>query len=164
MSPVVRANWIMLATAVLLGAFIYAHQKRPPAEYIPITDMDTARIEHILIRRQNKPFAELRKNDAGWINLRSRAPVTDQAWIGNLLHIARLPSLHSFPAAGQDLQAFGLQPPRYQLQLDDSPIHFGGIDPATGLRYIQVEERIHLVSDSYTHYLLRMPDARTPGS
>lgn len=164
MSPVIRSNWLLLAVAILLGLLIYSHGQRPQAEYTPITGADSSQINHILIRHKDELFAALRRQDDGWINLTSGTPVTDQTWVDKLLHIGQLPSLHHFPVAEHDLQAFGLLPPRYQLLLNDSPIHFGAIDPATGLRYIRVREQIHLISDSYTHYLSQKQDARTTGS
>ncbi|WP_456418098.1 hypothetical protein [Thiolapillus sp.] len=152
MSPVIRANWLLLAMAGLLGFAIYLHSQLQPG-HIPITELNGARISHILIKQENRVIAELQRREHGWINLTSGKSVTRRKWIDKLLHIANLPSLHRFPAAALDLKAFGLQPPRYLLQLDGQNIRFGDIDPASGWRYVQVDQMIHLISDGYTHYL-----------
>jgi len=156
MSPVIRTNWLLLAIAGLLGFIISMHSQQQDS-YTPITKLDGNRISRILIEHENTVLARLQRQENGWADLVSGNPLANQEWITRLLHIARLPSLHSFPAAALDLEEFGLQPPAYQLQLDEQIIRFGGIDPATGLRYIQLGQQVHLISDGYTHYLTPPP-------
>ena len=151
-----RTNWLLLAIAGLLGFIIYMHSLQQDG-YTPITKLDGNRISRIFIEHENMVLARLQRQENGWADLASGNPVANQEWITRLLHIARLPSLYSFPAADLDLEAFGLQPPNYQLQLDEQIIRFGGIDPASGLRYIQLDQQIHLISDGYTHYLTPPP-------
>ncbi|WP_456380843.1 hypothetical protein [Thiolapillus sp.] len=152
MSPVIRANWLLLAIAGLLGFIIHLHSQQQES-HTPITTLDGSQISQILIKHKDTVIAQLQRQENGWTNLTTGKPAANREWIDKLLHIPRLPSLHHFPVAGLDLEAFGLQPPRHQLQLDGQTIRFGGIDPATGLRYVQVDQQIHLVSDGYTHYL-----------
>jgi len=156
MSPVIRANWLLLALATLLSLIIYLDSRQAPGDYIPISDLKSHQISRLVIKQQ-RITEQFQRNNGSWIELSTGAPATDPSRIAKLLHIAELPSLHRFPVADHKLEAFGLQPPRYQLQLDGLLIRFGGIDPATGLRYVQVGERIHLITDSYTHHLSPQP-------
>lgn len=156
MSPVVRANWILLTVSVLLSLVITLHSRQQDT-WVPITDRDTSQIHDIITHHSTQVFRRLRHQDKGWIDLTTGNPVGDENLPARLLHIARLPSLHHFSATDHDLRSFGLQPPIYTLQLDDLHINFGNIDPVTGLRYVQVDKQIHLISDGYTHYLSQKP-------
>ena len=153
MSPVVRANWLLLAIAGLLGIAIYTNSQQARESYTTITRLDSNQISRILIKHNDTVITRLQRQEDNWTDLAPDSPPADPEWISRLLHIAQLPSLHRFPVAGLDLVKFGLQPPRYQLQLNEQTIRFGGIDPASGLRYVQVAQTIHLISDGYTHYL-----------
>ncbi len=153
MSLVVRANWLLLAVAGLLGIIIYTDSRQAQENHTPITRLDSSQISRILIKHDDTVIARLQRQEDDWIDLASDSPPANREWINKLLHIAQLPSLHHFPVADLDLVRFGLQPPRYQLQLDGQIIRFGDIDPASGLRYVQVGQTIHLISDGYSHYL-----------
>ncbi len=153
MSPVVRANWLLLTLALAMGFVIYMHGRQQSGSYTPITELDNNQVQQIIIQRQGEVIARFERRHQGWTDLATDKPINDQNRAARLLHIAQLPSLHHFPASGHELEAFGLQPPRYQLQLDSVEIRFGNIDPTTGLRYVQVGKQIHLISDGYTHYL-----------
>jgi hypothetical protein len=156
MSPVIRANWILLTVSVVLSLVIILHSRQQDT-WVPITDRDTGQIHDIITHHGTQVFTRLRYQDKGWIDLATGNPVGDDNLPARLLHIARLPSLHHFSATDRDLKSFGLQPPVYTLQLDDLRINFGNIDPVTGLRYVQVDKQIHLISDGYTHYLSQKP-------
>lgn len=156
MSPVIRANWILLTIVVLLSLVVILHS-RQQANWAPITDRDTSHIQDIIIQHGTKVFARLRHQNGGWIERMTGKPLSEENLVNRLLHIARLPSLHHFSAAGHELKSFGLRPPVYTLRLDDLRIDFGNIDPVTGLRYVQVGKQIHLISDGYTHYLSQQP-------
>ena len=156
MSPVVRSNWLLLALATLMSLAIYSQLQRQNG-YLPITALDSNSIEHLEIWQDGKVTTRLLRRNNGWVHASSGKPAEDPRLADRLLHMAQLPSLHHFSAAAHDLRAFGLKPPRYRLKLDDLTILIGDLDPASGLRYVQVGDRIHLVSDSYTHYLKTGP-------
>lgn len=156
MSPVIRANWFLLTLAVLMGLTLYAHYRQQPDSYLPITDLDSSHVQRLEIHHQGKTTL-LQRKDGNWVDARSGSPVEDPSLPANLLHIARLPSLYHFSANAHKLQEFGLKPPRFRLKLDELTILVGDPDPASGLRYVQVGDQIHLVSDSYTRYLMQQP-------
>jgi len=157
MSPVIRSNWILVALVMLMSLAIYNHFRQQRDVLSPITPLDTHLISRIEIRHNGTITAKLRRQKDIWIDAASGQPAKNPDRLNKLLHIAQLPSLYRFPAADHDLQAFGLMPPRFELKLDDTELRIGGLDPASGLRYAQTGNQIHLISDSYTHYLSQQP-------
>ncbi len=157
MSPIIRTNILLLLVAMALAWSIYIRQAESTADYAPITSLASDQIKKITIQKEGNTLLILKKHGQQWLNALGDETAMETAWVNKLLHISQLPSLHHFPLANKDPQRFGLHPPRYQLQLNDTVLDFGKIDPATGLRYIQIGSQIHLISDSYTHYLVSVP-------
>jgi hypothetical protein len=155
MSPVTRANWWLSGLALLLATAAWWCQQgsRPVTE--TITALPITQIKEIRILRDGQPLSRLTRRNQDWIWSSSGKAVQDEEWVNKLLHIARLPSLHHFPVDPARLADFALEPPRYTLILNDLPLEFGKLDPASGLRYLRVGQTIHLITDSYTHLLSR---------
>jgi hypothetical protein len=157
MSPVIRTNILLILLAVILSLGIYIHYQQPEQFYTKVTRIVPQQVRKISIQKDNKTLAALKKQGAQWTDsIHDNAPV-DEAWTDKLLHLSQLPSLYHFPTGDKNLKDFGLAPPRYTLKLDDVHILFGKLDPATGLRFAQTDNQIHLISDSYTHYLYQQP-------
>ena len=152
MSPVLRSNWILLLLAVAMSLAIYGRLQQQD-DYRPITSIEGDSVQQLEIWQPPNPPVRLLRNNGGWVDALSGKPPKDPKLPGILLHFGRLPSLHHFSTSSRDLAHFGLQPPRYRLKLDDQTLLIGKLDPASGLRYVQVGDQIHLVSDSYTHFL-----------
>jgi len=158
MSPVIRTNWLLTALILLLGILAWQEHQTASAPQT-VTSLDPARVSRIRLWQNEKLLAELVKQNDQWHWQPGDRPLEDGKWVNTLLHLAELPSLHRFPVEESRLQAFGLKPPRYRLELDDQVLDFGMPDPASGLRYLRVGKTIHLITDSYTHELARIPDA-----
>jgi hypothetical protein len=158
MSPVVRANWLLTGLILLLASWAWLDQHET-AFVQTVTALNPAKIIHVQLWKEKEPVAELVRENGQWHWRPGGKAVEEREWVNRLLHFAELPSLHRFPADEARLVEFGLKPPRYRLQLDDQHLEFGSLDPASGLRYLRVGDTIHLITDSYTHELSRIPDA-----
>lgn len=156
MSPVVRANWILVLLALVLGTLLWLDQGRERATYPRLTPLSPAAIGRITIEAGGRTVERLEKRPGGWRSLLRQTPVEDLEWIRHLLHIAELPSLQRFPAP-RDLRPFGLDDPRFRLQLDDTLVSWGSIEPISRRRYVLVDGQVHLVTDGYTHHLHAAP-------
>ena len=152
MSPVIRANWLLTLLALVLGALLWIDQTRETGTYLRLTSLSPATIQHITLEAGGQTVEKLEKSSEGWRSLVQAAPVKDREWIHHLLHIAELPSLQQFPAP-RDLHPFGLDEPRFRLQLNDILISWGSIEPLTRRRYVLVGDQVHLITDGYTHHL-----------
>lgn len=165
MSSLTRTN-LLLAVGVLLLGLMYTFEpglKSPSNK--PITALDVNQVKELKLYRQRALALSLKHEHGHWIALpplptdcaNSDCRVTQPELLDKWLHFAELPSLHSFPAPQERLHEFGLEAPAYQLQLDEQAIFIGRLDPGSRLRYVLVDEQIHLVSDSYTYTLKQNP-------
>ena len=158
MSPVIRANWLLAGLILLLAGWIWL-DRHEAAPVRSVTALHPAQIIHVRLWKEDKPLAELVRKNGQWHWQPEDKVVENREWVNRLLHFAELPSLHQFPADEARLEEFGLKPPRYRLQLNDQVLEFGLLDPASSLRYLRVGKTIHLITDSYTHELARVPHA-----
>ena len=158
MSPVIRANWLLAGLILLLAGWIWLDRHETAPVRI-ITALHPAKITHVRLWKEDKLLAELVRKNGQWRWQPEDKAVENREWVNRLLHFAELPSLHHFPADEARLEEFGLKPPRYRLRLNDQVLEFGILDPASSLRYLRVGKTIHLITDSYTHELARVPHA-----
>lgn len=157
MNPIIRSNILLSVVAVALSLGIYLHYRQSGESYVAITQVATDKVQQLSILKDGKPLAVLKRQQAQWKDATHDNAPANINWIEKLLHLSQLPSLHHFPLADKSPDSFGLNPPRYTLKLDDTVLQFGKIDPASGLRFVQAGDQIHLISDSYTHYLYQQP-------
>ncbi|RTZ74009.1 MAG: hypothetical protein DSZ00_05270 [Gammaproteobacteria bacterium] len=152
MTPLMRANGFLALLAVLLGTLLWWDYHSQQTGYPLLTPLDPATIQHITVEANGQVIEQLQKRGEEWFSRGRQAPVDDTEWIGHLLHIAQLPSLQHFDAPA-DLQPFGLDKPRFRLIFDDTVIGWGTIEPLSQRRYVLVGDRVHLITDGYTHHL-----------
>jgi len=165
MRPLTTTNLILAASVLILGLINWFEPGLKPAQPERISSLDVRQVRELKLYRQQKLAVLLLRQAGHWVRqppfaddctdpeCKIRQPDLIQQW----LHFAELPSLHSFPAPSDRLHEFELDKPAYQLQLDDLSILVGGLDPGSQLRYVLVEGRIHLISDSYYHTLGKTP-------
>lgn len=165
MKPITRANLMLAAGVLLLGLINWFEPGLKPVTAERISSLDVSQVRELRLYRQQQLAVSLKREAGHWSR---QPPLTDDCadpdcsirqpdLIRQWLHIAELPSLHSFPAPSGRLHEFGLDKPAYQLQLDDLSILIGRLDPGSRLRYALVNGRIHLISDSYYHTLGKNP-------
>jgi len=165
MKSITRTNLILATGVLLLGLINWFEPGLKPETAERISSLDVSQVQELKLYRQQQLAVSLKREAGQWLR---QPPLPDDCadadckisqpdLIRQWLHIAELPSLHSFPAPGERLDEFGLDKPAYQLQMDDLSIQIGRLDPASQLRYVLVNGQIHLISDSYYHTLGKNP-------
>ncbi len=152
MSPVVRANWILAVTAVILALFQLRTPMETAVRHPPLTPLEPERIQSIRIETDGRLVEHLERHREGWFSRMQQTAVTDETWVERLLHMAELPSLTRFPVP-RDPTPYGLDRPRHRLWFDGLELQWGGVEPISGRRYVRVGDTVHLVTDGYTHHL-----------
>jgi len=165
MKPLTRINLILANLVLLLGLLNWFEPGLKPATPEPVSSLDVEQVQNLNLYRAQQLAVSLAREAGHWRRLpplpddcadpgcEIRQPELIRQW----LHFAELPSLHSFAAPEDRLHEFGLDQPPYRLQLDDLTILVGDLDPGSRLRYLLINGRIHLVSDSYYHTLEKNP-------
>ena len=165
MKPLTRTNLTLAAAALVLGLLNWFEPGRTPATPEPVSSVDVEQVQELKLYRAQQLAVSLQREGGRWLRMPPlpddcAAPgceISQPELIRQWLHFAELPSLHSFAAPMDRLHEFGLDQPGYRLQLDDLAILVGNLDPGSRLRYLLIDGRIHLVSDSYHHTLEKNP-------
>ena len=155
-----KRNLLNLGLLALIGVLVALALYEPgiekPEQLVTLVQLDKEAISRITIQRDGQQDVALAKGDKGpW---RMEQPVhhaADSYRIDSLLRIATIKSLSSFAAAEDKLTAYQLDKPRVTLTLnDDITIAFGGSTPLDQRRYVLLNGRVHLITDTLYYHLI----------
>jgi len=154
MNPRSWLNLLMLlAIGGLIALVVYQPGIAPPPAAQPLTRIDPTDVQRLELQRPGQPGVILtRSGPRQW---QMEQPFQSPASPFIDANLGLLLSAHSsvrYPLAELDPANIGLQPPVATLQVDDTRIEFGDIDPIHGNRYVQVGKFIHLVPEHLTYY------------
>lgn len=154
MNALARANWWLLLLTAGLLALLWFEPGLEKKIAEPVSDLDIATVQSATVLHDDETHVTLERKGDHWQMTHPEVAAVAGKRVDKLLHIATLPSLRHFTVAPDQLVEFGLDPPKYELLLDELRIQFGGVDPVTRARYIRTGNQVHLITDGYTHYLL----------
>ncbi len=151
-----RINVVLVLFALLLGLLLFLDPWRPePGVQQRLTDLAQEEINRIRIWKPGGRDILLERRGVTWL---LREPFDIRA----AQHVVQsLLALPSAPSEKQilkgDLGRFGLAPAKGHIQLNDTILFFGDIDPLGGRRYVRVGDTVHLTSDRFFHFFLLDP-------
>jgi hypothetical protein len=149
---------VNLGLVLLLGGLVlmvvYEPGKKPPAAPPTLTSFNKQDIRRIVIGNSNGPSVVIEKQNAGWRVESPAAIKADSARIDKLLGIVSAASHAGFAVKPGELAKYELDPPRAWLELNDKRISFGATEPVNHRRYVLVDNRVHLITDLFYHYLV----------
>ncbi len=163
--------WLWLAVALLIGWILLVEQRTErPAPVAPtvalLADFQPGAVTALeLIVGTNRLRAV--RSESGWqLTAPSVYPAQAIALDALLQHCARIDSTRFIPAAevGDQLAAFGLQPPRAVLRVEQSGRHFelrlGALAHGGNRLYVQLSGQagLHVVHDRLLELLPQSPD------
>jgi len=148
---------LLLLVGGLVLVVVYEPGKAPPAPLPSLTALDKQDIRRIAIGESGEASVVITRQDGGW-RVESPANIkADSGRIDSLLRIVTTPGHAQFSVNQADLAKYGLAPPRAWLQLNDLRIDFGGTEPVNHRRYVQLENKVHLITDLFYHHLVTEP-------
>lgn len=153
MTPWARLNLILAIVVVLLLTLRF--WPAADVESNSLTQLDPAELQSIRISRANRLELALQRDAEGWQLTHPDTGRARPARVTQLLAITRAPVVQSF-SADVDLARYGLDPPAALIELDDTTLAFGDLDPSSRHRYVKSGERIYVV-DSLFFNLLTLP-------
>ena len=147
-------NVFLLATVLALSGVVLLSPENEPSPSVKLTDIAPADIKAIRIERPGQETIELKRNgQASWWLSQPLAIRGHAQRIGSLLEITSVASHTQLDADAYDLTRFGLKWPRVKLQLGSRILFFGDTEPLSGRRYVLYDDRVHLITDRFYHYL-----------
>ena len=152
MKPKLLLNLVLLVVLATLAGVAFFEPGKEEAKAFHLTELDVDAINRFELT--NPETLVFEKHDAHWwLASPIQAPANDIR-IQQLLNIAKAESQAHYPVKPEDLTKYGLDKPQAVLKLGQLTLLFGGLEPIDMLRYVQIGQTLHLVSDDFSHHLL----------
>jgi len=155
-----RLNFFLLLVIVTL-AFVVTQEPGLNTQPVfnKISQLEEKNIQSIEIINSNQTnISFIKKNQAWYLKTDTGDIPADQQKMIYLFRLLNTDSLDSFPASKQQLEQYHLSSPRISVKFDALTIAFGNSEPLKHRRYTLINERVHLTSDRYYHFLFQSAD------
>lgn len=141
---VLNASLAVLVAALALALYLGTEED---AVKPPLTALSPESIDRIRLTLPDAPPMRLEKTGSGWQLLQPVQAAADPSAVSALTALAATPIETVLDSGRVETSSLGLQPPRYQLQLNEQVIDFGIGDPLKPWRYARTDGRVVLVAD-----------------
>ncbi len=146
---------LMLAAGVLVLALVALIE--PGIEQQadnPLLRIDHNSITRIEIKRDHHRDIVLEQIKNRWLMTKPLQIAADPKIVKQLLKIPTSTSRAEYPVEPGELAKFGLEKPSIELTLNDQTLSFGDTDPVNSRRYVAVDRKLKLVTDTFYHHLV----------
>ncbi len=157
MNPKTLLNiFLALILAGLLALVIYEPGKTESPETKKLTSLDPDAVQKISIESPGRPPLLLTKKSGHWHMQKPLIMPANTGRIQQLLKITQAKSIADYAMSRVDANQLQLDTSSLSLKLDDDVLlRFGTTDALGGSRYVQVKNRVHLITDRYSHLMKR---------
>ena len=148
-----KINIGLFILLLLLGAitFYYVSQTKS----LTITTLKASDVISIKIATNDKPTILIQKSGESWsIQKNSLNLSLDPSSIQNLLVLTEADSIHQFKVNKDELTKYGLHSPRLIATVNEINMQFGDLDPLNNLRYVLIDNTVHVIKDDFYKHLL----------
>ena len=154
MSTRTLLNLILAGVALLLALLVF-YQPGLDSESLapPITTISAEGISSIRVTRKERTPLTFTKSASGWQLEQQQDLPASGFQLRALLGILGTRPERSYPSSALDLASAGLEPPQATLLLNDTLIYIGNTEPLEHKRYVQHEDTVYLVTDTYQHLI-----------
>lgn len=144
-------NLLLLAAIIILGLIVrYEPGIEAPEKTQAITGIKAGQVHRIHVNRPTFPDLVLEKQaNKQWLIERAAPVPADDFKVRALARLAEQMPARSYPADKMNLAALQLDPPYATAILNDISIEFGLLEPINDLRYVRVNDQVHLIPDNY---------------
>ena len=142
-------NAVLLIIVAGLAIFLVTTNKQETvAKEIPLTGIDPASVNTILIERKQSNEVRFRKIDNKWQMQSPYQLPANKFRINTMLKLLQAHSYTEFNKVDVDLRRFLLEDPELAIQFNNTRIGFGDTSPLDKQRYVLVNNKVHLINDS----------------
>ena len=140
---------LVLFVIVISLAFVIYYSEEEDTRLQTLSDIDLNQVSSIRIHH-NTNSTSLIKNEKGrwWITQPVSIAANDFR-IDSILNLLNAPIHTQYPLSEVDIDSIGLTDATTTVEIDDSLIYFGIINPATNLRYIRLNQMVYTIEDVY---------------
>jgi hypothetical protein len=142
---------LLVVVATLAWLALRPARDTATADTTPVSAAQPTTVTRIAVERPGAPVITLARDDGGWRLATPLAAPADTFRVQTLLALLAAPSRSGFQASGNDLEQFGLDPPKAVLRFDAQVIEVGDTEPVSGRRYLHdpAQDRVHLLEDRW---------------
>ena len=156
-------NLLLFSAIIVLTAITRIYPVNESSDEMQqITPLSVNDVHQILLQRSVRDDLLLIQSDnknSDWsIDATPPLPAGDFQ-LSALLKLAEQTAVRSYTVSSLDPGKLGLDPPRAVVTLNSLPIRFGGLEPLESLRYVQVDDMVHLIPDIYMQ-LIESPSSQ----
>jgi hypothetical protein len=151
MKPKSLLNLILLAVLAVLAAVAFLEPGEEKAQPVYLTDIDTNAINRFEL--SNGETLVFEKQNGDWRLTAPFAAPANSIRVQQLLNIVRAESKARYPLKPEEQSKFELTKPKAVLTVGQTKLVFGGFEPIDMLRYVQIGDTLHLVTDDFSHHL-----------
>jgi hypothetical protein len=145
-----RQLWLVAAVVVLLAAAGWQIRSDHLAASGTLLSIQPEAISRVDLQIGQTPAEHYVKRDEHWWRVDSTSSTrADDMRLGELIRIAAAPVQGWEPASSYDAAKIGLAPAQARLDLDGQTLLFGGMTAIGQNAYVQVGERVGIVSLRY---------------
>ena len=145
-------NLVNITLATIVLALLLLNLPDDEIPYQPLTGLQAEDISIIRIETGQRALEFTRQQTWQLEALPGKA--LKQDIIDKLLGITRTHSYRQFDNTTGNLKAFGLDQSVDKIMLNNTEFKFGTTEPAQQLRYVLVNDQVHLITDLYLQFLL----------
>jgi hypothetical protein len=135
---------LFIALASLLAFIALTANKNTDSTLL--SEIDKKIVQQIIIHRDKQNIV-LKKIHGQWWMTEPHEIRAHDFRIRSLLALVNARTDSYYDIQNIDLKTYGLQQPRAHIQFDHTHIYFGKANPVNGMRYIRVNNKMHLLFD-----------------
>ena len=140
---------LVLFVIVISLAFIIYYSEEEDTRLQLLTDIDLNHVNSIRIHHNKNSTSLIKHDDGHWWVTQPVSVAANDFRLGSILKLLNAPIHNQYPLSEVDTDKVGLADPATTVELDDTMIYFGIINPATNLRYIRLNQTVFTIEDVY---------------
>lgn len=162
MTKALLTNLILLLLILVLGLVIWFDPfKEPAPQPISLTSINPNTVNSITLSRGGqRQFALNKREQEGesvWYLTEPMEMPANPVKVSQILDLLTTDSLRQYEIESDILAKLGLDPPGWEIALDQTIVQFGKTEPLEQRRYVQVGAKVHLINDRFSQYNFGSP-------
>ncbi|WP_455200184.1 DUF4340 domain-containing protein [Kaarinaea lacus] len=155
-------NLILLLAIVGLVLIIWLDPfTTPEPDAVLLTQVDVNTVHNITMSKADKVYFSVEKRplDQGiiWYLTKPVEMPANPIKVNQILDLLNTNSFRQYQIKSGNLAKLGLNPPGWEIALDQTIVKFGKTEPIDQRRYVLVDATVHLINDRFSQYSFGSP-------
>lgn len=162
MQKYLNTNLILLLAIVGLVLVIWLDPfTKPEPDAVQLTPVDINTVQNITMSKADQVHFSVQKRpqDQGmnWYLTNPVEMPANPVKVNQILDLLNTNSFRQYQIKSDNLAKLGLNPPGWEIALDQTIVKFGKTEPMDQRRYVLVDATVHLINDRFSQYSFGSP-------